>query len=493
MNSKRIVVIGGGISGLALAHRISELSRELGIPARVTVLEAGPRLGGVICSQKKGEFLFELGPDSFISEKPEVTRLAKRLGFENQLISTQDEYRQSYIVRSGKLIPVPKGLYLLAPTDLKAFLASPLVSWAGKLRMASEYLVPAKTDLEDESLGQFVRRRFGREALRWIGEPMVAGIYSADPERLSLEATFPRFREMEREYGSILRGFQKKLSESAKTKSPIRQILSEASGPRYSLFLSFRDGMSTLVDQLVRHSQAVSFRLNTRVELIRRSDEVWNIGLESKETLQADSVCLALPAHQAGLLISSFDAGLSQLLNDIPYESVATVNVAVRRDAIRRPIRGFGFVVPRAEKRHLIGCTFSNMKFGGRAPESHMILRAFVGGAFQRELLQKSDQAIESAVFRDLSELLEIDGEPENVVIRRAPKSMPQYEVGHLARVARIEEKARRHPHFYLTGNAFHGIGLPDCVREAEKTAELVMAQSVEDPATPSLESRSFA
>jgi protoporphyrinogen/coproporphyrinogen III oxidase len=470
MNKKRVIVIGGGISGLATAHRLSELAKDKHIPIQVTLLEASNRLGGVIETSHKDGFLFEGGPDSFISEKHAAIELAKRLGMDQDIISTQEAYRRSFIVRDGALAEVPKGFYLLAPTKLRTLMTMPLVSWFGKLRMALEPLVPRRADPSDESVASFIRRRLGREALERIGQPMIGGIYTGDTEKLSLQATLSKFRQMERQHGSItLALLRRKNSGKAER---------QASGPRYSLFLSFKHGMGTLVTALVENMKDVSIVTNAKVSQVTKQN-AWLVTLENGRTFEADKICFALPAPRTSALLEPILPGVSEILREIKYESVVTVNVTYREsdfDASWPNKKGFGFVVPAVEGRNMVGCTIATCKFEGRAPERFVLLRAFLGGAHHEEILTLSDSEIGQVVTKELSELLGIAQKPTHVSIRRYFESMPQYHVGHLERVAQIHDRMENESDLFLTGNAYQGIGIPDCIAQGEATAEKIMA-----------------
>jgi oxygen-dependent protoporphyrinogen oxidase len=471
---RRIVVIGGGISGLAAAHRLTELRP----PSHVTLIEASSRLGGTIRTDERDGFLLERGPDSFISEKPEAVALAKRLGLESRLIETNETYRRSFIVRNGRLRAVPEGFQLLAPSRIWPFLTTDIFSLAGKARMAADLILPRRSanGLSDESLSSFVRRRLGREALERMAQPMVGGIYTANPETLSLRATLPRFLDMEREHRSLILAMLRKARSQADAEK------SGTSGARYSLFLSFDCGMEVLVQALehalVQSSATtlaqVDIRKNTRVQSLSWTGASWTIQTQTGETLAADALCLAVPAYIAAQLLSNVDAELSTQLNQIKYASTATINFAYDRAAIQHPLDGFGFVVPFIERRSLIACTFSSVKFAGRAPENHVLLRAFVGGALQPEMFALDETDMLSSVERDLRELLGIKTRPLFAEVAKWQNSMPQYEVGHLDRVEQIDDELSQIPALALAGNAYRGAGIPDCIRSGEKAAELL-------------------
>jgi oxygen-dependent protoporphyrinogen oxidase len=455
---RRIVVIGGGISGLAAANRLVELNPSLDL----TLIEASDRLGGTLQTDEHEGFLLERGPDSFISEKPEAVALAKRLGLESRLIETNPDHRRSFIVRNGRLRPVPEGFQLLAPSRIWPFLTTDIFSVMGKARMAADLVLPRRTTngVADESLSSFVRRRLGREALERMAQPMIGGIYTADPETLSLRATLPRFLDMERDHRSLILAMLRKGRAEKGT-----------SGARYSLFLSFDRGMEVLVRALGK----CEVRLNTRVVAIERDQET-RIRTDQGDTIYADGIVLAVPAYIAGQLLTEINQPLASQLNRINYASTATINLAYRRDAIRHPLDGFGFVVPFVEKRSLIACTFSSVKFPGRAPENQVLLRAFVGGALQPDMFALDESQMLERVESDLRELLGISRKPLFAKVSKWERSMPQYEVGHLERVAAIENELAQLPNLQLAGNAYRGAGIPDCIRSGETAAERLIS-----------------
>lgn len=462
------VIVGGGIAGLAAAHRLVELSRERELPLRFTLLEASGRIGGVIGTERRGDFLLELGPDSFISEKPWALALCRRIGLEPELIGTRDQYRATFVVRNGKLEPLPEGFMLLAPTKFGPLLRSRLFSWPGKLRMALDLVLPRAGQRDDESLGSFVRRRLGREALEQVVQPLVGGIYTADPEGLSLAATMPRFLQMEREHRSVIYAMWR-----AARSQP--HEAKQASGARWSLFVTLRNGMQQFVDTLTPRLSPGEVRYGVSVATLHHTDGQWTVVCEDGSTLHAEGVVLATPAFQSARIVREQSPQLASLLSTITYSSAATVNLAYRRDQVPHPLNGFGFVVPHLERRAIIAGSFSSVKYTGRAPADQVLLRAFVGGSLQPELFTLDDQAMEQTVRREFALLLGIRAMPLFSRIARYPRSMPQYFVGHLKLVDQIEQHLSCHPGLALAGNAYRGVGIADCVRSGEAAAEAVV------------------
>ncbi|HEY0378800.1 MAG TPA: protoporphyrinogen oxidase [Pyrinomonadaceae bacterium] len=472
-----IVIIGGGVSGLAAAHRLIELSARRPDPPEVLLLEASSQTGGIIRTTRRDGFLLEAGPDSFISEKPAAVELAQRLGLASRLIETNAGHRRSFIVRQGRLYAVPEGFQLLAPSRIWPFVTTGIFSWTGKARMALDLVLPRRVSRngDDESLAQFVRRRLGREALERMAQPMVGGIYTADPENLSLRATMPRFLEMERSHRSLIRAMWKQRRQQQAAEA------SGTSGARYGLFLSFDEGMRVLSDALAARLAAVTVRLNTRVEALAHdaASGQWRIRTNSGETFTADMVCLALPAYASAKLLRDADAQLAEELEAIPYASTATVNLAYKRSDIPHPLDGFGFVVPFVERRSILACTFSSVKFAGRAPDGHALLRAFVGGALQPEMFALDEEEMLAKARRDLRDLLGIEAPPLFAHTEKWPRSMAQYHLGHVERVRRIRQRLQKLPSLKLAGNAFDGAGVPDCVRSGETAAEEIMMNCI--------------
>lgn len=448
----RTVVVGGGLSGLAAAHRLIENDPA----ADVVLLEASDRVGGILGTVEHDGFVVETGPDSILSEKRAAIELATRLGIADRLIETQPSPRGAYVVHRGALVKVPEGFSLMAPTRWSTWATTPIMSWGGKLRAALEPLVPKGRG--EESMARFVRRRFGREVLDRLAQPLVGGIYGGDPDRLSLAATMPRFVDLEREHGSVIRGMrrgQRKKSEQA------------ASGARYGLFVAFDRGMQVLVDAL---AERLGDRIRTRAPVVSL-EEGWRVRTEA-EVIEADRVLLALPAWRSARLLRPHDAPLADALEAIPYGSAATVTFTWPRDAIPHPMEAFGFVVPAVERRSVLAATFSSVKWPGRAPEGQVLLRVFIGGANAPDVNELDDASLVALARRELSQLMGVTREPGSSLVVRYADAMPQYQLGHRERADAIEAAQRAHPGLRLAGNAYRGVGIPDAIRYAESVVD---------------------
>jgi len=461
----KLVVIGGGITGLAAAHRAVELARERGAALDLTLIEARERLGGTIASERVDGFLVEAGPDSFLSEKPWALALCRRLGVEDRLVRTDDRFRKVFVWFGGRLHPLPDGFQLLAPTAMRPFVTSSLFSLPGKLRMALDLVLP-RGHADDESLGAFVRRRLGVEALERVAQPLVAGIYTADPDDLSLAATMPRFLEVERRDRSIILGLRRALA---------RTPLPGTSGARWSLFVTFAGGMEELVSTLAARLPPGAAVLKQRVSALAREGERWRVRTAEGGAFDAERVIVATEAHATARLVRYLDPSLANLLGEIPYSSAATISLGYRRADVPHPLDGFGFVVPRSEGKALLAGTFSSVKYPGRAPAGHVLLRCFLGGTLNAAVLSEDDGALATRARAELREALGITAEPVLTRLHRWPASMPQYRVGHLARAEAIEHAAAAQPGLALAGAAYRGVGIADCVRSGEAAAERVV------------------
>jgi len=464
----RIIVIGGGITGLSAAHRLVELCSDKNPPLELLLFEGSERLGGVISTGRKDGFLIEEGPDSFITTKPWAIELCRRIGLDSQIIQTNDENRRTFVLHRGRLIPLPEGFLMMAPTRFMPLLTSPLFSWQGKMRMLLDLVIPRAQGSNDESLASFVKRRLGKEALERVAQPMISGIYTADPEKLSLRATMPQFLEMEEQHGSLIRAM---LHEQKAAK----QLKRGESGARYSLFASFVNGMQTLVDALVARLPKGSVKLNHSVRSLETSNRGWKLITDQGLEVHADAVIIAIPANCAAGLVSRVDQPLAADLSTIENASSAVINLAYRRENISHPLGGFGFVVPAIENRTIIACSFTSVKLAGRAPEGFVLLRCFVGGAIQPEIYERDDSTLVEIAHKELCELLLIKAQPVFALVHRYPKSMPQYRVGHTELVAKINDRISKHIGLAVAGNSYGGVGIPDCIHSGESAAEAVL------------------
>lgn len=472
---KRIAVVGGGISGLAAAHRV----RELDPACELVLLEAAKRLGGTLQTERRDGFLLESGADNFITSMPWGLNLCRRLGIEDQLLPTDSNHRHAFVVRRGRLHRIPEGFVIMAPSRIWPVVTTPILSPLGKLRMAWEFFVPRYAEDEDESLGSFVIRRFGRETYDRLVQPLVGGIYTGDPERLSVQTTMPRFVEMEREHGSVIRAVWSQASRQA------RRQTKGASGARYSMFVAPRDGMSSLIDALAARLPEDAIRTGCPVQsLVPEPDGGWTLsfGDSSPGTVRVDGVILATKATGASRLLARFDSTSANLLAEIPHSSCSLVSVGYNRQQIAHRLDGFGFVVPLVENRKILSGSFCSVKYPGRAPEGKVLLRAFIGGACQPQLADLSDTELLDIVRSEFAELLGVRGEPLLVDISRQQHAMPQYHVGHRRRVQQIEERLARFPGLQFAGNAYDGVGMPQCIHSGEQAAERVLQSVREQP-----------
>jgi len=459
----KVAVLGGGVSGLACAQRLLSIARTRKQECDVVLIESSSRLGGTIQTENVDGFLLEKGPDCFLSQKASFLSLCKEWGLESSLAGTNAENRKSFVAHPRGLFPLPRGFYLIAPVDPWPFLSTPLFSPAGKARMMFETLVPGYRSEKDESLGAFMRRRFGYEAFRNVGQAMLGGIYAGNPDELSLQATMPLLRDLEKEHRSVILGLAKR----ARTK----KALAEASGPRYSLFLSFDQGMQVLTDRLAQDLPAERVIYSTKVTGLAREGSRWRIESDRKESFLVDAVFSALPACVLATVLRE-DGPLPGLLRRIPFETVATAHWAYRREDVAHPLDGFGFVVPAYLRKTTMACTFSSRKFRGRAKEGFVLLRGFSGGAFGHEAVARGDEDLMDAIEKELSDWLGIRGRPVFRQLTRFTEVMPQYRVGHLDLVRQIKSELDTCPGLYLTGSSFKGSGIPDCVQDAQEQAD---------------------
>lgn len=448
---KKFAVVGGGISGLTAAYRLQQMG------CSVTLFEGSERFGGALQTLSCGGCLMEAGPDSFIVSKPSAMKLAGELGLE---VIPSSAVGPPGVVHGGQIQPLPEGFRLLAPTKLLPFVRTPLLSPLGKLRAGMEWLIPASDQTEDESVGDFVTRRFGREVLESLAQPLVGGIYAADPATLSLLATLPMFRQLEQSAGSVTAGMLAQLKRAKARKR---------SG---SMFFTPRAGMTSLVNALV--AQLQDARLTSSVSSVSPQGRGWRLDVNGAEH-HFDALILACPAaHLSRLTV--FDPQLSESLTKIPSTTTVTIQFVFDQDQIQQSLRGSGFVVPQVEGLNLTACTYSHLKYAGRAPEGKALLRCHVGNAMNQETVQCPDSQIEEMILAELRPLIDLKGEPEHSVLIRHRQVMPQYQVGHKDLVQEIDSRLAGHPTLALAGNGLAGVGVSDCISRAAEVVERLVS-----------------
>ena len=457
----RTVIIGGGISGLATAFHL----KNNGSPdTEFVVLESSSRWGGKITSVEEDGFLVEGGPDSFLAQKPSTIELCKQLGIQAHLVTcNQSTGPSTYVWSRGRLHPMPEGMMLMAPTMFLPMLRSRLISWAGKLRMGMEILIPRSKAHFDESLGAFVRRRLGQEVLDKIAGPLMGGIYSADPERLSLRSTFPMFADMEKAHGSLILGMLR------------RKKGQPTPGKAQPMFVSLEGGVQQLIDALVAQFSPEQLQLNCRVLSVCNEDDRYGLTLSDGTYLLADNVVFTTPTFVTAALLEEVDPVLANKLREIRYVSTATVSLGFKRSDIKVPLNGFGFIVPATEGRRINACSWSSSKFEKRAPEDSVLMRVFVGGALSEQFAEQDEESLIQLALDELKIIMGITATPVLAKAFRWRKASPQYEIGHQSRVKEIEQLADFHPGIYLSGAGFFGSGIPDCVSRGTDTASRIV------------------
>ena len=484
----KAAIIGGGIAGLAAAFEL-EKARQSGAPVDYTLFEAGDRLGGSLSSEIVDGAVLERGPDSFLSDKPAAAELCRELGLGADLLPSNDAARKTYIVVKNRLIPLPDGLMFLVPTKLIPTALTPLFSLPTKVRMGLELLhPPRKHDGSDEAVATLVERHFGAEAVERLADPLLSGIYGGDATQLSARTVLPRLVEMETEYGSLTRGMlaaHKQMRDKTKAAAKMNgSATGNAGRPARSIFTSLRGGMQQLIDALTTRLAPSSVRLATPVSGLARSGTGWLVATGTVSE-QFDAVIVASPAWAAGVLLRPVDAQLGDDLVAIPYSSSITVNLIYDEAKLGPLPDGFGFLVPSSEGRAMLACTFVHRKFLGRTPPGKAVMRAFLGGMKNEDLLAEPDSALVATVRRELREILGDHVlrplvEPEHVQVTRWRRAMAQYAVGHQERMKRIAARVETLPTLRLAGNAYDGIGIPDCIRLGRKAAsELIATQQV--------------
>lgn len=463
----RLVIVGGGIAGLSAAYYAAKKIPD----AQITLIESSGHWGGKISTDRVAfddgadAFIIEGGPDTFLATKPWGVALCNELGLADRLHGTNPHQKNTYVLNKGRLLPLPDGLAMMIPTNVQAILKSGLVSWFSKARMGLDFLIPAKTISEDESLGTFVSRRLGREAYENLIEPLMSGIYAGDGDQLSLASTFPYLRDLEVKYGSLARGaLQMRKQSNGKA----------VQGSR-SAFLTPTTGLAEIVEALVDHLQNnnVDLRLNTSATQVTNYQLRYLLDMEDGSTLDCDAIILATPAYVSGKLLASFDPALASVLESIDYASTATVSLAYWQSDLPRDLDGYGYVIPRREGRKALACTWTSTKFPHRAPEGYALIRVFVGRAGQD--IPWSEQELLELATEELRLTLGIHAEPLLLRVFMFDKAMPQYNLGHPEKLRQIDAALEKHPGLALAGNGYRGIGIPDCIHSGEVAVEHVM------------------
>ena len=450
-SSLDVIVIGGGIAGLSAGY---ELHRR-GI--RFLILESAPRAGGVILSERIDGFTIDAGPDALLTQKPEAIKLCQELGLGDRLMPTKLP-RLAYIQRDGRLHALPAASVLGIPTAIGPFIGTRLFSWPGKLRMGAELFVPRR-DEGDESIGRFIERRFGREAVTYLAEPLLAGIHAGDVNRLSVRALFPRLVQAEQEYGSLLRAFRRQASAAAPPQSN-------------GAFRSLPGGLSEMVCALVAALPPGAISLNSPATMVSGGGAApFRVQTLSGQTFEAGAVVFSTPAYVTGALVKDRDAELAGLCDEVRYASTATIALAFPRQAVAHPLNGSGFVVPRGEGTGILAASWLSSKWPDRAPDDRVLMRTFVGGGRDPWAASDTDDELIERSLQALTPLLGIGADPLLARVYRFDRASAQHEVGHGARLAAIERALARHPGVFVTGSGFRGVGIPDCVADARMTA----------------------
>jgi oxygen-dependent protoporphyrinogen oxidase len=451
----RVVIIGGGISGLSTAYYL----RKAGIEA--SIIERRPRLGGVIETERVDGCVLEAGPDSFISQKPWAVQLIREVGLGGDLIASNDHLRVTYVRKGGSLVPLPDGLMLMIPTKILPMVKSGLLGWGTKIRMGLEWFrKPPVNPPEDRSVADFVADHYGQETVDYLAEPLLSGIYGGDPNRLSVASVLPRFVELEAKYGSLTKGVLHARRNAAR----------QAKG--LPLFQTLKGGLAQLTDILQKMAAPAVIRGDA--EAVERDGAGYRIRVDGA-WIEADAVVLACQAYEAGALVRPLDPDLAALLGGVEYSSSITISIGYERAKLEHLPAGFGFLVPKRERRRMMACTFVGTKFPYRVPDDKVVLRCFVGGQDEAPLAL-SDEALSREIRDELQEILGITAEPAFVRIARWPRSMAQYTVGHARRMAHVEARIAHLPGLHVAGNAYTGIGVPDCVRMGKAAADKIAA-----------------
>lgn len=462
----RVVIVGAGISGLATAYAVEQLANRSDLEVETLVVEKQQRTGGKIWSIKEEGFLCEWGPNGFLDNKPMTLDLCQQLGISDQLLRSDDNARKRFIYSEQVLHRLPE--------NGPSFLSSKLISWPGKIRLACEPFIAKRTDPSDETLAEFGRRRLGAEALNKLISPMVSGIFAGDPETMSVKSCFPRIYELEQEYGGLIKAMVR-LAKKKRAEQKAGKTVASAAGPG-GVLTSFDGGIQQLTDG-AQAALSGEVKSGSAVQKIEQKQDGFLLHLESGEQLEADIVVSAAPAYALAGMLEETNGNAADILLQIPYATMNVVCFGYQREQIARDLDGFGYLTPKAEGRSTLGTLWDSSIFPSRAPEGHVLLRSMMGGATNMAAIDLSEDEVKARTMADLKQIMGITAEPDFVRIFRHPHAIPQYTRGHAARVLALGEALKPNPGLLLTGNAFSGVGLNDCVNASNNTAAKVIEQ----------------
>ena len=483
---KRIIIVGGGVAGLGAAYKITRAASE-GHDVDFVLLEKDRRLGGKIQTEivpdpsEKGRFIVDGGPDCFLTEKPACHRIAKLTGIFDDELPTDESRKRTWILSRGKLHELPDGIFMFAPTKFLPFTTTGLFSWPGKIRMAMDLFIPPKKlaqgEFNDETLENFVVRRMGRECLNRLAEPLVGGVHASDPSKMSLAATFPRLLEMEQKHGSLMKGFiaARRKVEEMRRKYPVKP----GERPR-TFFTSFLNGMQELTDRMADAAGRERMRTSMAVTALGRKDGgVWSASLSDGSTVDGDAVIIATESWAAGPLVRPHDKAVADALASIPASSSATISIAFNESEVGFDLKAFGVLCPLVEHRALMAATYSSTKWPGRAPAGKVLLRGFVGGPHNQEILKRSDEELVQTVLAEFRDVLGLNpfAKPLFWRVFRWHLGMPQYTLRHLERVALIENRSAKIPGLALAGGSYRGVGVPNCIESGEGAVSKILGE----------------
>jgi oxygen-dependent protoporphyrinogen oxidase len=473
---RRIVIIGGGVAGLGAAYKIRRAADE-GHDVGFILVEKDDRLGGKILTERRDGFIIDAGCDSFLTMKTAVHRIARIAGIEDHKMPTDDSRKRTMILKKGRLYEMPDGVMQFAPTKFWPFATTGLFSWPGKLRAGMDLFVPKKRvpegELNDETLEHFILRRMGREILDRLAEPLVGGVHASDPAVMSLAATFPNLLQMEQDHGSMIMGF---LAQRRKVEEIRKKYPPDPKNPR-TVFTSFRKGFQQLTDTMADRAGREDMRTGAKVLRLERSGDGWRVFLSDGDVLEAAAVVVATEGWAASALLSNVDEQLGADIGGIQHSSSATVSLAWDTDDLGFDLDAFGLLCPLVEGRSMMAASYSSTKWPGRAPEGSTVMRGFVGGPHNQAIMENDDDALVDIVLREFRDIFGLRRDPLFARVGRWTNGMPQYTLGHLDRVGRIERRVAAIAGIGVGGGSYRGVGVPNCIESGEAAARKVMAE----------------